>query len=662
MLFFTLINVLWLGLAVNVRIFMQRFGPHLAPDAATPAAAEPGSGSPAKTAPGADASEAQIASGPQSPGATRPGKAVAASDTFANVACGHYHCRYVGPLWQEIPGSGDLGTQEVPSLQGCADLCDRVPDCASFEFPADRFEAHDQRAAGDALRAPGGQQEGVMMSSGGGSAPAAGAQQQGAAEEEQPALFDCNLNSALGQKLDTGAYSPESRLFMRRERAEPTRLFMKRERRGAGDGGGSAAAAGTGLIVERGRGGGAFAGAGATADTRVFLSRLGTLPDAWEAEAVASGRGVRNSDGELEFDAGESLFVRGTSFSAAAPGAAGGRGGGEAGGLFVAAGAAEGGAAAEEEGGEAGARAALRTSVAGTNTQAHANRVSGMFPLTLHFWLNRELPRIPMLQMDPLDFVEKPDSLIKLEAKWFSKFLKKSEVPTRANSHKHEQLPVVSPRDGPERLFTQRVCQEFTRNLEQDNLSAIENDPCKRTPHEPKLGAEISNALAFSNFVLNHQVVDPSLPLWLEFGVFQGRTLNQIGGFGEMYRELGSRAAGGAEAGGSGGREEGEKKAERHPFTAELAQKIVRSADSKFANDQHYPQIFGFDSFRGLPEDWAIGVAGKDDPTGRMIQEVKSHYFASHEKFRTVLLRHLKFPYEISRVKLHLVDFSSPNA
>merc|ERR1712150_35443 len=73
------------------------------------------------------------------------------------------------------------------------------------------------------------------------------------------------------------------------------------------------------------------------------------------------------------------------------------------------------------------------------------------------------------------------------------------------------------------------------------------------------------------DFVLNHDlVIHKENSMWLEFGVFQGRTINQVAKYAQYMKP------------------EGEK-------------------------------IYGFDSFEGLPEDWSIGVVGSSNADDRIM-------------------------------------------
>jgi len=53
---------------------------------------------------------------------------------LSDLPCEHFHCRYVGPLADDVPGLGDIGSFTVKNDVECANLCDKYRNCASFEY------------------------------------------------------------------------------------------------------------------------------------------------------------------------------------------------------------------------------------------------------------------------------------------------------------------------------------------------------------------------------------------------------------------------------------------------------------------------------------------------------------------------------------------------
>lgn len=349
------------------------------------------------------------------PAATKLTREQAAENDYVSqdVAAAKTHCSYFGPLWQDVPGTGDLGARDVATSDACAAACDALPTCASFEWSPASVTFHRALAAGkDAAAA---------------AAAAGGVHYEALA---------CQLNSGVGKPVD--AVYKDYKLYVRKSSAAQARR-ADRDSGGGGGGGGGVKTEGT-KTPPRGL-------PGTREDQTPLLLRSRVLPADWAKTGVL---------GRL------SLFVRGRSFA----------------GLD-----ARGFTSAGEEGDTSSSGAKITAGTTKTaynafldpplgydaNSREEAEELRmktlAQFPMRLSQWLAEELPKIPILHMDPLDFV------------------------------------------------------------------------------------------------LNHEVVDPQLPLWLEFGVFQGRTANQVAAYAAGVYE---------------GR----------------------------------PRVVGFDSFQGLPENWAIGSAG----------------------------------------------------
>ena len=95
-------------------------------------------------------------------------------------------------------------------------------------------------------------------------------------------------------------------------------------------------------------------------------------------------------------------------------------------------------------------------------------------------------------------------------------------------------------------------------------------------PRIPNLKQDPLDFVFAQGLVLKNSESDKRL-LYLEFGVFQGRTAMQIAGYLPAHDSERSKAV-----------------------------------------------IHGFDSFEGLPEDWSIGVAGDEDNLDRRIMSGKT--------------------------------------